>query len=44
VLKVELHTHAAGDPEDAIPYGPTELIDRAAALGYDAVALTLHNR
>jgi|TARA_B100000315_G_scaffold257863_1_gene308142 hypothetical protein len=44
VLKVELHTHTAGDPQDAIPYGPVELIDRASALGYDAVALTLHDR
>lgn len=44
MLKVELHTHTADDPEDAIPHSSRELIDRAAALGYDAVAITLHNR
>jgi predicted metal-dependent phosphoesterase TrpH len=44
MLKVELHTHTADDPIDAIPYTTFELIDRAAALGYDAVAITLHER
>ena len=44
VTKVELHAHTAGDPEDVIPYDPTELIDRAAALGYAALAITLHDR
>jgi len=42
MLKVELHTHTADDPVDAIPHTATELIDRAAALGYDALAITLH--
>ena len=44
MLKVELHTHTADDPVDEIPYSTFELIDRAAALGYDAVAITLHER
>lgn len=44
MLKVELHTHTADDPIDAIPHTTFELIDRAAALGYDAVAITLHER
>jgi hypothetical protein len=44
MLKVDLHTHTADDPEDRIPYTAFELIDRAAALGYDALAITLHNR
>src|SRR3954469_7769392 len=44
VLKVELHTHTADDPIDRIPYSTTELIDRAALLGYDALAITLHER
>ena len=43
MLKVELHTHTADDPVDAIPYSTFELIDRAAALGYDALAVTLHD-
>ena len=44
VLKVELHSHTADDPHDRIPYSTTQLIDRAAALGYDALAITLHDR
>lgn len=42
MLKVELHTHTADDPVDAIPHTTLQLIDRAAALGYDALAITLH--
>jgi predicted metal-dependent phosphoesterase TrpH len=43
VLKVELHTHTSDDPADWIPHSARELIDRAAALGYDALAITLHD-
>ena len=42
MLKVELHTHTSDDPVDRIPYSTTDLIDRAVALGYDAIAVTLH--
>ncbi len=42
MLKVDLHAHTADDPLDRIPYTANELIDRAAALGYDALAITLH--
>jgi predicted metal-dependent phosphoesterase TrpH len=44
MLKVELHSHTADDPLDPIPYSTRDLIDRAAALGYDALAITLHER
>jgi predicted metal-dependent phosphoesterase TrpH len=44
VLKVELHTHTSDDPHDRIPHTTADLIDRAADLGYDAVAVTLHDR
>jgi predicted metal-dependent phosphoesterase TrpH len=44
MLKVELHTHTADDPVDCIPHTTFELIDRAVALGYDALAITLHER
>ena len=44
MIKVELHAHTAGDPEDAIPHSPSDLIDRAATLGYGALAITLHDR
>jgi predicted metal-dependent phosphoesterase TrpH len=42
MLKVELHTHTADDSVDNIPHSSRDLIDRAAALGYDAIAITLH--
>lgn len=44
MLKVELHTHTADDPVDRIPHTTFELIDRAAVLGYDALAVTLHEQ
>jgi len=44
MLKVDLHTHTADDPVDRIPYSTYDLIDRAAALGYNALAITLHDR
>ena len=44
MLKVDLHTHTADDPLDRISYTACQLIDRAAALGYDALAITLHDR
>jgi predicted metal-dependent phosphoesterase TrpH len=44
MLKVELHTHTADDPVDLIPHTAHQLIDRAAALGYQALAITLHDR
>jgi predicted metal-dependent phosphoesterase TrpH len=44
MLKVELHTHTADDPLDRIPHTARQLIDRAAMLGYRALAITLHDR
>ena len=44
MLKVELHTHTSDDPVDPIPYSTFDLIDRAAELEYDALAVTLHDR
>ena len=44
MLKVELHAHTADDPEDYIAHTAHQLIDRAAALDYDALAITLHNK
>lgn len=44
MLKTELHAHTSADPHDYIPHSTTELIDRAAELGYDALAVTLHDR
>jgi hypothetical protein len=44
VLKVDFHIHTADDPIDRIPYSTTRLVDQAATLGFDAVAITLHDR
>src|SRR5688572_32956155 len=44
MLKTELHTHTSADPHDYIAYSTTDLIDRAAELGYDVLAITLHDR
>ena len=43
MLKVDLHTHTGDDPADRISYSTHELIDRAAELGYHALAVTLHD-
>ena len=44
MLKVELHSHTSADPHDRIPYSTEQLIDRAAQLSYDALAVTLHDK
>ncbi len=44
MLKVELHAHTDQDPADRIAHSTEELIDRAAQLGYHALAVTLHDR
>jgi predicted metal-dependent phosphoesterase TrpH len=44
MVKVELHSHSADDPTDYIPHSTCELIERAAQLGYNALAITLHDR
>jgi predicted metal-dependent phosphoesterase TrpH len=41
-LKVDLHTHTSDDPKDYIDFSSEQLIDRAAALGFDALAITNH--
>ncbi len=44
MLKVELHSHTGDDPVDRLTYTTPQLIDRAARLGYDALAITLHDK
>jgi predicted metal-dependent phosphoesterase TrpH len=43
-LKADLHTHCADDPCDGLRYSAEQLIDAAAASGYDVFAITLHER
>ena len=42
-LKVDLHTHTGEDPKDIVHYSAFALIDKALALGYDAIAITNHD-
>jgi predicted metal-dependent phosphoesterase TrpH len=44
VLKVDLHLHTDDDPLDSMAHDGYALVDRAAALGFDALAITLHDR
>jgi predicted metal-dependent phosphoesterase TrpH len=44
VLKVDLHLHTSEDPADVITHDAYQLIDRAAELEFDAIAITLHDR
>lgn len=44
MLKVDLHIHTSEDPVDNIVHDAAALIDRAASLGFDALAITLHER
>ena len=43
-LKVDLHLHSSEDPVDNISHDALALIDRAAVLGFDVLAFTLHDR
>jgi predicted metal-dependent phosphoesterase TrpH len=43
VLKVDLHLHTREDPLDRIVHDASALVDRASSLGFDALALTLHD-
>ncbi len=44
MLKVDLHLHTDDDPIDDIRHSARELIDLAAARGFAALAITLHDR
>jgi hypothetical protein len=44
MLKVDFHLHTAEDPHDHIVHDALTLIDRAAELGFGALAITLHDR
>lgn len=44
LLKVELHAHTDRDPADRITHTTRELLEHAASLRYDALAVTLHDR
>lgn len=43
ILKAQLHTHTKQDPREKITYTERELIDHAANLDYQILAITCHN-
>ena len=43
MLKVDLHIHTADDPVDRVTHSTAQLLQRAADLGFDALAVTLHD-
>src|SRR2546422_5261471 len=44
MIKVDLHMHSGEDPEDGLHYPATALLDKAAELGFAAIAITLHGK
>ena len=44
MLKVDLHLHSGEDPVDLVEHTAAALVDRAAAAGFHALAVTLHER
>jgi predicted metal-dependent phosphoesterase TrpH len=43
-LKCDFHLHSKEDPRHQLSYSAKELIDAAAASGYDVISITNHNR
>ena len=42
-IKLDLHIHTHDDPLDALDYSAHQLLERAKALGFAALAITLHD-
>ena len=42
-IKLDLHIHTHDDPMDALDYSAHQLLERAKALGFAALAITLHD-
>jgi predicted metal-dependent phosphoesterase TrpH len=42
-IKIDLHIHTLDDPKDALDYSAHELLERAQALGFRVLAITLHD-
>src|SRR5436189_6460168 len=42
-IKIDLHIHTLDDPKDAVNYSAHQLLDRARALGFRVLAITLHD-
>jgi hypothetical protein len=42
-IKIDLHIHTLDDPKDAVDYSAHQLLERAHALGFRVLAITLHD-
>jgi predicted metal-dependent phosphoesterase TrpH len=42
-IKLDLHIHTLDDPKDAVDYSAHQLLERARALGFGVLAITLHD-
>ena len=42
-IKIDLHIHTVDDPKDVIDYSAHQLLERAGALGFGVLAITLHD-
>lgn len=42
-IKLDLHIHTLDDPKDAIEYSAHQLLEKAHALGFGVLAITLHD-
>src|SRR5437868_15002558 len=42
-IKLDLHIHTLDDPKDALDFSAHELLERAVALGFRVLAITLHD-
>jgi predicted metal-dependent phosphoesterase TrpH len=42
-IKLDLHIHTLDDPKDALDYSAHELLERARSLGFQVLAITLHD-
>ncbi len=43
-IKVDLHIHTLDDPKDHLDYSAHQLLERARALGFGVLAITLHDK
>src|SRR5881296_1826290 len=42
-IKIDLHIHTLDDPKDAVDFSAHQLLERAGSLGFDVLAITLHD-
>lgn len=42
-IKIDLHIHTFDDPKDAVDFSAHQLLERARALGFRVLAITLHD-